>query len=147
MKGGPLSEQLNNTRFISLHPLVDFAEVPVVCGAYLSRVIADYASNPEQPLFSQEAVSPSSPEIEAVSSTARGNLDSSQPSRPEMSTGFGRRNIIFSCMILIDFQQIPRPESVSSYRPFPLVTVATLQPLPMRRRSGVQPVNPLRRVQ
>lgn len=92
IKEGPLAEQHNTPRFISPHPLVTFAEVPIVCRARSSQVVAAYTSNPERPLFLQEVVSPSlkSPQVEAESSPAMGSVNTpAQRSRPDLSACSG----------------------------------------------------------
>ncbi|KAL9137066.1 MAG: hypothetical protein Q9175_001714 [Cornicularia normoerica] len=116
-KGLP-AEQLVATRFISPHPLVNFAEVPAIFGVQLDVVFANYVIDIKRPLLlwgvaspcfksfkaetkssstegsfdsSTQATSASQqpPEIEAESSSAEGSFGTSgQLWRPDMSAGF-----------------------------------------------------------
>ncbi|KAF6226772.1 hypothetical protein HO173_012276 [Letharia columbiana] len=63
-------------RFISPHPLVNFAEVPAICRVHSGDLVVGHVFNPQQPLFLCEAVSPSPKfsEVEAESSSTGGSF-------------------------------------------------------------------------
>ena len=125
------AEQRVVRQFISPHPSVDFADVPVICGIQSSGVASADLFDPRLPLFPLEAVSPSlkpsevgtepssfrenvgrparatrmsqqSGKAKAQSSSAAGGFQiPAQTTRPELSVGSG----IGMCDILIQHKK------------------------------------------